>query len=189
MLFCEGKKTEPGYFDAIRRAFQSALVDIKTVPGVGVPLTIATKATDHVRSLPRRRKNSFESQDEVWVVFDRDEHEKFNEAVNLCEQAGIGVARSNPCFELWLILHDRDFDALRDRHQIQNELAKIRPDYDKSGSKTLDFDELIERVTDAEERAAKQLARRKQESIPYHNPSTTVGQLTCAIRVASAKSR
>ena len=99
------------------------------------------------------------------------------------------VARSNPCFELWLILHERDFDAMLDRHQIQAELARIRSDYDKDGSKTLDFDDLVKRVSEAEDRAARQLARRGEERIPYNNPSTTVGMLTNAIRVADAKSR
>ena len=186
LLYCEGKNTEPGYFDAIGRSVQSALVDIESVPAVGVPLTIARKAIERLRS-PRRRKNSFEVRDEVWAVFDRDEHVGFNEAVNLCEQAGVGVARSNPCFELWLILHERDFDAMCNRHRIQDELARLRPDYEQSGSKTLD--DLVARVRDAEKRAARQLVRRRQEGIAYNNPSTTVGQLTQAIRDAAAKSR
>lgn len=189
VLFCEGKNTEPGYFGAIKRSCKSTFVDIESIPAVGVPSTIAKEATDYVRSLPRRRKHSFEAQDEVWAVFDRDEHDNFEEAVRRCQGKGVKVARSNPCFELWLILHEKNFDAVLNRHQIQAELARIRPDYDMGGSKTLDFDDMVMRVGDAENRAARQLARRKEERIPYNNPSTTVGILTAAIRNADAKSR
>ena len=165
------------------------MVDIETVPAVGVPLTIAEKAKERVRLSPRRRKQSFEANDQVWAVFDRDEHEQFDTAVHLCESLGIKVARSNPCFELWLILHERDFDSMLDRHQIQKELAKLRPEYDKSGAKEVDFYELIQRVEVAEDRAAKQLTRREEEHSPFNNPSTTVGSLTGAIRAAAKKSR
>ena len=117
ILFCEGRNTEPAYFDAIRRACSSALVAVETYPGVGVPYTIATRAVEHARDSlgdlgrrSRRMKDSFEEADEVWAVFDRDEHPRFNEAVAFCESNGVGVARSNPCFELWLILHERDHD-------------------------------------------------------------------------------
>ena len=189
LLFCEGKNTEPGYFEAIKRAFASTLLDIQSVPAAGVPFTIAEKATEYVRSRRRRRKHSFEKDDEVWAVFDRDEHNRFEEAVLLCRNGGVRVARSNPCFELWLILHEREFDAVIDRYQMQKELARIRTDYDKDGSKRLDFDELVARVHEAEERANKQLARRKEERIPYNNPSTTVGMLTAAVRDAHANSR
>ena len=189
LLFCEGRNTEPGYFDAIKRSCASTLIDIESVPGVGVPQTIAQKATQHVESLPRRRRHSFEDQDEVWAVFDRDEHDGFDEAVRLCGDRGVRVARSNPCFELWLMLHEQDFDAMCDRHQMQTRLAAVRSDYDRGGSKKLDFDDLITGVAEAEVRAERQLARRREEGIPYNNPSTTVGMLTAAIREADGKSR
>ncbi len=189
LLFCEGKNTEPLYFEAIGRSCASTLVDIRSVRAAGVPQTIAERATDHIRSLPRRRKHSFEERDQVWAVFDRDEHERFEDAVRRCWEGGVQVARSNPCFELWLLLHERDFDAVLDRHQMQRELARVRPDYDKNGSKSLDFDDLILGVGAAEDRARTQLSRRAEEGVPYNNPSTTVGKLVAAIRVADAKSR
>ena len=96
-------------------------------------MTIATEAVEFAQSLglttkSRRRKNSFEKNDEVWAVFDRDEHPKFDEAVSLCESNGLGVARSNPCFELWLILHERDYDRPDHRDAVQRELKNLRPE-------------------------------------------------------------
>ena len=121
----------------------------------------------------------------VWGVFDRDEHPRFNEAVELCRNHGIGVGRSNPCFELWLILHERDYDQSDDRHRVQAELRRLRPEYEIDGAKTPDCDDLIRRVEDAERRGEEQLRRREVEDNAFGNPSTTVGELTTAIRQAA----
>lgn len=189
ILFCEGKNTEPGYFLAIRRSWTSTLISIEARPAIGVPLTIARAAVQFARDegllkRSRRRKSSFEEKDEIWAVFDRDEHDKYCDAVKLCETHGIGVARSNPCFELWLILHETNFDRPDDRHAVQRELKRLRPEYDRKGSKTPDCDDMVSRVIKAEERAQKLLSRRREEGTPYGCPSTTVGELTKAIRNA-----
>lgn len=102
ILFCEGKNTESEYFRAIERTYGGALIHMEIVPAAGVPITIAEKALGRMRSdgltaRRRRRMSSFEEADQVWAVFDRDEHPRYNEAVTLCEQAGVHVARSNPC--------------------------------------------------------------------------------------------
>ena len=190
ILFCEGKNTEPDYFLAIRRNWTSALILVDTRPAVGVPLTIAQAAVQFAREEgllrgSRRRRFSFEEKDEVWAVFDRDEHDKYCEAVNLCEQHGIGVARSNPCFELWLILHETDFNRPDDRHAVQKKLEQLRPEYDRKGKKILNCDEIVSRVMEAEKRAEKLLTLRTEEDNPHGCPSTTVGKLTMAIRNAN----
>lgn len=190
ILFCEGKKTEPAYFDAIKRACSSALIDVEIVPAVGVPYTIAESASQRARSeglarSSRRRMNSFEETDQVWAVFDRDEHPRFNDAVMLCNQVGVHVARSNPCFELWLILHEQDHDRYETRQATQKLLEQIRPDYAREHGKAPNCDDLVTRVEQAEQRAQAQLARREDSGIPFGNPSTTVGHLTFQIREAN----
>ena len=166
------------------------MIEIKIHPGVGVPYTIAEKAVEHARELgldprSRRKRDSFEDHDQVWAVFDRDEHPRFKEAVELCRNKGVGVGRSDPCFELWLILHECDYDRQNNRHEVQAELRRLRPEYEIDGAKTPDCEDLIARVEDAERRAEKQLHRREEEDRPFGNPSTTVGQLTGAIREAA----
>ena len=99
------------------------------------------------------------------------------------------VARSNPCFELWLILHERDHDRPDHRHAIQDLLAALRPEYDADRAKTPDCNDLVTRVEEAEQRAETQLQRREQEDALYGNPSTTVGRLTRAIREADELAR
>ena len=101
-----------------------------------------------------------------------------------CEEQNVGVGRSNPCFELWLILHEQDYDKPNDRHAMQKALAKLRQEYDQDGSKKPDCDDLVKRVEEAERRAERGLRNRETGGDPYGNPSTTVGRLTRAVREA-----
>ena len=194
VLFCEGKNTEPAYFTALKRTLAGALITVETKPGVGVPMTIATEAVKFAKSqgmtkTSRRKKNSFEENDEVWAVFDRDEHPNFDDAVSLCQANNVGVARSNPCFELWLILHERDYNRPDHRDAVQRELKKLRPEYDNRRGKIPDCDDMVTRVELAEERGKVLVERRQEERDPYGNPSTTVGMLTSAIRIANEAAR
>ena len=193
ILFCEGKNTESEYFRAIGRTCTGALITLEIVPAAGVPFTIAEKAVARARAdglIPRRRRkmSSFEEADQVWAVFDRDEHPRYDEAVALCEQTGIHVARSNPCFELWLILHEQDYDRYETRHDMQRILEGIRPEYTRDHGKVPDCDDLVSRVEQAEQRAAVQLSRRTESDDPFGNPSTTAGRLTNEIRMADQRS-
>ena len=183
-MFCEGKNTEPAYFGAIRRVYRDTLISMEIVPAVGVPYTIAEKAVEHLQK-QRRKKDSFEKNDQVWAIFDKDEHPRFDDAVALCEQHGVHVGRSNPCFELWLVLHEKDHDRTENRHEMQKILESLRPEYDQDSGKTPDCDEMINRVEDAEERSERQLQNREQGGRPHGNPSTTVGRLTRTIREAA----
>ena len=186
ILFCEGENTEPQYFSALKQRHENALIDVEIVRGVGVPMTIAKKAIEYGKSVnSKQKKDSFEENDQIWAIFDRDEHPKYSDAVSDCEQNGINVGRSNPCFEVWLILHEQEFDAYIDRHQVQKILGELRPEYCKHGAKSPNCEEMVTRVDVAEKRSKKQLARRKMEGNPYGNPSTTVGLLTREIRKAA----
>ncbi len=194
ILFCEGRSTEPAYFSAIKQKWTEALISIEVHRGVGVPWTIAQKALKFAKAegltkRSRRRRNSFEERDSVWAVFDRDEHERFDEAVSLCESNGIGTARSNPCFEVWLILHESDFDRPDSRTEVQRKLQRLRPEYDRRKGKMPNCAEIVKRVEKAEDRAAALLIRRKAERMPCGRPSTTVGDLTKAIREVDQRVR
>ncbi|CAK0751036.1 RloB-like protein [Azospirillaceae bacterium] len=187
-IFCEGKNTEPAYFEAIKCRFCGADIKLELIPSAGVPFTLAGKAAELAKQLNRGRqkRDSFEKNDQIWAVFDRDEHPNYTEAVQLCESNGVRVGRSNPCFELWLILHDQEFHRPVDRHAVQSHLQSIQPDYDPGKDKTLDCLLLMDRVEATEKRAEILLARRKQERDPFGPPSTTVGHLTREIRTAAA---
>lgn len=159
-----------------------ALIEIRIVPESGVPATIAEKAVAHAK---RKVRDSFSVQDEVWAVFDRDEHPNFDFAVNRCREGKVRVARSNPCFELWLLLHRTDFDRPDNRFDVQSALRRHCPEYNPSRGKLVDCVILLNTLTDAEQRAATLLRRRADEGDDMGAPSTTVHELTRAIRKAA----
>ncbi len=183
VIYSEGEKTERDYFDAMRKAFHSVLVDIEIIKGVGVPLTIATEIVQAAKSARLRdRRQSYSSNDEFWAVFDRDEHPNIPEAISRCNNANVRVAFSNPCFELWLILHFQDYDRPDHRYDVQRFFETICSDYNRSKRKTTDCRKLMARVEQAEERAERQFHRRKDEGDPLNPPFTTVYELTRRIR-------
>lgn len=183
VIYAEGEKTERDYFEEMRRAFRSAVVNIEIIEAAGVPLTIARKATQAARSARRRnRGQSYARQDEFWAVFDRDNHLDVPNAISSCKAANVRVAFSDPCFELWLILHFQDFDRPDDHHGVQRHLEDICDDYDRTKRKTTDCSRLMKLVVEAEERAERQLRRRRDEGDPPSRPFTTVYELTRRIR-------
>ena len=68
----------------------------------------------------RRRKQADRDFDEVWCIFDTDEHKNLPHALNDAIQSRINVAVSNPCFELWLVLHVREQTRHIDRKEVQD---------------------------------------------------------------------
>lgn len=185
-IYSEGRNTEPEYFRAVKKCFMGALVHLELIAPAGVPMTIAEKACLDVSKKSKRKKgaSSFEENDEVWAVFDRDEHPKCDEAIAKCQTSGVGVAFSDPCFELWLILHHSDFDRPDDRHDVQKAFQNICCDYDPNGKKTTDCLALMPLVEEAEKRAERQMARRIEEGERPSRPFTTVYELTRRLRQA-----
>lgn len=188
-LFCEGKNTEPDYFRALKRRIRDPLINIVDIPAAGVPLTIAHQSIEQANLIGKgakrkKAKQSYQEADEVWAVFDRDEHPHIEKAKQLCEVNNVGIAFSDPCFELWLILHIEDFNRACDRHDVQRALTDVDERYDRHGAKTTDFSALLENIEDAEMRADV-LLRRRIEERGDTNPSTTVFRLTRRIRAAA----
>lgn len=108
VIACEGKKTEPLYFDAIRSHLRVSAKDIVIVDHKGTdPLTIVQSAVDEVEGQKPWLKG-----DTAWAVFDGDEHrqnaaqkQRWDQALSLAAARHIKVVISNPCFELWYLLH------------------------------------------------------------------------------------
>jgi hypothetical protein len=134
MVFCEGSRTEPEYLGALKR-----LPEIRTSAAVqlvvrsshgGSPIGLVTEAA----SARRRALREQAELDEFWCVFDvewPDNHPGLAEAVAMAQREGIHLAISNPCFELWLVLHHQDCrrwltnsDARRLRTQATARVAR-----------------------------------------------------------------
>jgi RloB-like protein len=188
ILLMEGENTEPDYFKAMRGHYRGALIDFEFVGAAGAPMTIAEKAVEKKRAIRRNAKGqSWQLDDQVWAVFDEDNHPKVTDAINICQNAGVGVAYSNPCFELWLILHHEDFGRQDDHHAVQRHLKSICPGYDPKGAKRLDCQPLMDKIEAAEVLAKRQRDQRIAEGAEHNRPVTTVFELTMAIRTAAKR--
>lgn len=187
-LFSEGEKTERHYFDALKSILDSREVQIIYRGPLGVPKTVATHAIEYarekglIRTRRRKKLNSFEENDEVWAIFDRDAFTCFGEAKQMCKGAGISYAYSDPCFELWINLHFGEHDAPCSRHDAQGLTKQLLDGYDPDGGKTGDFLSAIANLDAAEQRAEVQRKRRAQEANEDGNPSTNVYELTRRLR-------
>jgi len=179
-LVCEGRNTEPEYFMALSSLSQFATIEIIPLRGSGDPSNIV-KVADRIRR-GQDRSNYFEKKDEVWAVFDRDEHPHFEDAKQACQAKKIGLAFSNPCFELWLLLHFNCHNTSDDRHSLQRRLEALDPTYKSSKGKLCDFPKLCANVETAERNADQLMLWRIQEDAVGAAPTTTVHMLTRRLR-------
>lgn len=188
-IYTEGRKTEVDYLNQLRLYLGALPFELVVVGGVGVPHTIADRLIAEVNIARRQnRSQSYAKTDEFWAVFDRDEHPQVGGAIARCASANIQVAFSNPCFEVWLILHFQDYDRAEHRTQTQQKLTELCTKYDQYKSKTAEFAEYMTHLDTAEHRAEVQLCRRNQEGQPPGPPFTTFYELTRRLKFLAQQS-
>jgi hypothetical protein len=133
LIVCEGKVTEPVYFNDVRRA-ERGIIELEIVSG-GVPKAVVERAVEMKRRSEReaeRREDDNLRYDSVWCVFDVDEHPFVPEAKQQAQANAINVAVSNPCFELWFLRHFQDQTAHIERHRVQHLCREHVPGYQKA---------------------------------------------------------
>ncbi|MDE0136893.1 MAG: RloB family protein [Acidimicrobiaceae bacterium] len=139
-VFVEGD-TEKDYLEHWHRRFR-ADVHVVIDDFRGSPRRLVEEAAKQRKQDVRdERRSRGRVADEYWCVFDRDEHQDFDEAIAVAAASGITVAHSNPCFELWFILHFRDQTAWIHRHDAQDEsegLLRCRKRLTLNALETLD---------------------------------------------------
>jgi len=86
-------------------------------------MALVKRAKRIQRRIGGRARSADES--DVWCVFDADDHPNLKQAVVEARDAGIQVALSNPCFELWLVLHVEDRTAHVDRNAMQRRCREV----------------------------------------------------------------
>lgn len=124
VIATEGQKTEYDYFSGLSASLLSEPTRL------------------HIKLLERNESNSspryiiglidkfvaknaiaLNEGDELWLVIDRDKQswseEEISEVAQQCMQKDYGLALSNPCFELWLLLHGRDVAAFYTEEEKQ----------------------------------------------------------------------
>lgn len=173
---CEGKVTEIEYFVGFRNYARNPRVRFETERAVGDPKKVVERARElKTNSEARASKWADENirLDQVWAVFDRDDHTRFDEALQMARDNEINLAVSNPNFELWLLLHFQEQPGLRDRVDVVRLLKRWDSNFDKH----VDFKKYESGYKSAETRA-EQLDNGLLANPPYANPSTGIWRLT-----------
>jgi hypothetical protein len=183
LVFCEGERTEPEYLNALKRersVRDVAAVDIRLQRGIGgsAPMQLVSMAIE-----AKRRAEEEEGEiDEFWCVFDVESpmhHPRISQAVQEAQNNGVNVAVSNPCFELWLILHLKDqASSLSTR-----DACRLRRKLDGAKSKEIDPALYMPFRHKATNRAIKLDRRHLQDAkvLPKDNPSSGMHRLLAAV--------
>lgn len=182
LIVCEGKNTEPSYFNQFR-------LSSATIKPVGEGYNTISLVN---RAIQISNQNSYE---QVWCVFDKDDFSNvdFNNAISVAEANGFGVAYSNQAFEYWILLHFNDHQGGgMHRDEYNNKLNESLKTFDvlydgkKSKIVTEEIFDLLDGVDDRTGKERKILAieraKRNYDRFDHNNPaieesSTTVFRL------------
>ena len=184
LVVCEGQVTEREYILKFRQAVRNQRVHVEVAREHGVPLTVVKEAQrlrDEAAGEAKSQGDQNLRYDEVWAVYDTDDHPNLKAARQHAERQDIKLAISNPCFELWALLHFQDQRASIHRDKARAKLQAHMPDYDKS----LTFAPLSPKeaaYAEAVHRAMALDAAAEEHGSPGRNPTTRVYLLTESIR-------
>jgi len=174
LIACEGSKTEPLYFNSIRQDLRSRTLKIIVIPAQNKtdPSSIIDRVIEERKKL--KDDGRWTNRDSAWAVFDGDEHiekslESWQNAMIKAQTKQIKLAITNPCFELWYLIHFQDHFAQINRDQLKNLLKKHIPDYNKS---LCLYPNPLKPLTEQAIQRAKQMARQTEHNKldKYSNP-------------------
>ena len=109
LLVTEGTHTEVLYFEELKKTHREVVTLLISGgrPGELNPLRVLKRLRNEVTK--RRRSKDWIKGDSAWLVVDTDQW-KDEEKLEILSEAGQGdfqLAASNPCFEVWLLMHFR----------------------------------------------------------------------------------
>lgn len=181
LLYCEGEATEPEYFVGFARYLRSSLIEVKVADERGKDpkrlVELAKAARDSARRAARRAGDDSLKYDEVWCVFDGSEHARLGEAIDQGLANSIGLAVSNPSFELWILVHFQDQYSFISVENAYDLVRRYITDYDKH----VNFAKLEGKGCDAVKRARRMEATARRNGRWFDNPSTAVWQLVARL--------
>lgn len=145
LIVTEGSKTEPLYLEEIRAAYQLHSANVEVQPGqLGTaPIQVVCYAQQLFEKGDLHKGIRPRSFDQVYAVFDRDEHDSYFNALALAKSlngklrnddrqpVSFKAIASIPSFELWLLLHYEDIQHPMHRDEVMARLKLHIPGYDK----------------------------------------------------------
>ncbi|MEU9712565.1 RloB family protein [Streptomyces sp. NPDC047967] len=185
LIYCEGERTENQYFKGLSADLRTLPVAIRLGGEHGEPQSLVRAAIEHRKRAPRSPEDRRTAYDEVWCVIDVEAprpHDGLDSALELARQHGIEVALTNPCFELWIMLHFHDVTGYRTSDQAQKELERLGGCGYATSRKHLVYDTLRDGFEQARNRA--EMLRSRSSKGHRHNPWTDVDRLVDLLRAA-----
>lgn len=169
LIVSEGSKTEPQYFKEIRAAYRLHTANIEVQPSeLGTqPVQVVNYARELFEHGNPHRKIRPQVYEQVYAVFDRDDHPSYFEALELAKSldgklrndakqpVAFHAIASVPCFELWLLLHYEEIQHSLHRDDVISRLRKYIPGYTKGESGNF---EITRKFLDGAQARAQKLA-------------------------------
>ena len=125
----EGRYTESIYFNAVKNELRAPNVHVEVLDrnsDESSPESVHRQVADFMRQY------NIENDDELWLVIDRDRWQErmLSQVAQLCAQnSHLHFCMSNPCFELWLLLHLEDVE----QYDEETKNALLQNKKNKSG--------------------------------------------------------
>lgn len=166
-IFCEGE-SEKQYFTMLMQKYRRRNVKIKIVAADLSGKSLIDKTIGKI-------KQEAKDFDQVYVVFDRDEHKKQEllECERLAKKNGIKIMFSPIDFEIWILLHFEEVLRSYNRKELVKKLSQegyFNCDYNDFKGKS--YSEYIEdKVQDAVDNATKLYKKKNNwiEDDPFTN--------------------
>lgn len=122
VIASEGKDTERIYFKALAKEYSNPRVHVHILERSVDEQN--NSSPEHVLKQLNDYKSQYEleADDELWLVVDKDrwtEAMLSRVATECSQEVAMHMALSNPCFELWLLLHIEDVALLTPEEQKQ----------------------------------------------------------------------
>lgn len=131
LIVTEGKRTEPLYFKGIQKLIKEkvgGMVDVIEIPQIDIhgEGTATGKLIEITEKIVKEAKIIYQN---IWVVFDKDDFDDFDQAIKDGENKGYKIAWSNQAFEYWLYLHFFYSDSALHRDVWNEKLDDIFKQY------------------------------------------------------------
>lgn len=176
-----GEETERQYFTYVRKELAATGMAIKVISEGAAPnelLDIAIAMKDEDRREARRNSDRGNVYDRVWVVTDVDNFPQIPSVRQKAVIEGIDIIVSNPCFELFLVLHSQTYNRNCSPTAIQSVAKRLGL---TTGRNNKDIVEkaLVGKFQHAEglSQAIRQMHVSNGNSFPHDNPSSEVDLL------------
>ncbi len=149
LIITEGNETEPNYFDGLAKHINKRFERNIDVQRPQIDTHGEGKSTESlVQKALRIAARSKIIYYQTWILFDKDDFNDFDDAIQLCKSQNCYAGWSNPSFEYWLNLHFSYSKAAIHRKDWSQKLDDIFKTqlHIKSGYNKNDAD-LFERIT------------------------------------------